>query len=146
MFDEEDLRELVGFQSEGFPVVSLYLDTDLTHQTKERCKLTMWELFRRLEKEVPQEDRTRVERFLDFEHDWQAKGIAAFSCQARNFWRVYRLGSPSRSSRAAAMGRMRARHRQRGRQSKGDSRSSVVKRGVGQWVRSLYRYKNTPAR
>ena len=94
MFNEEDLRELVEFQGEGSPVVSLYLDTDLTHQTKEKCKLTLWELFRRLEEEVPQEARNRVEHFLDFEHDWQAKGIAAFSCQARDLWRVYRVAVP----------------------------------------------------
>jgi len=93
MFNGEDLRELVEFQGEGSPVVSLYLDTDLTHQTKEKCKLTLWELFRRLE-EVPQEDRKRVELFLDFEHDWQAKGIAAFSCQARDFWRLYPVAVP----------------------------------------------------
>lgn len=94
MFNEEDLRELVEFQGEGSPVVSLYLDTDLTHQTKGKCKLTLWELFRRLDEAVPQEDQKRVERFLDFEHDWQAKGIAAFSCQARDFWRVYPVAVP----------------------------------------------------
>jgi peptide chain release factor subunit 1 len=98
MFDEEDLRELVEFQGQGSPVVSLYLDTDLTHQTKERCKLTVRELFRRLEEEVPQEDRRRVERFLDFEHDWQAKGIAAFTCQTRDFWRVFSVAVPLAST------------------------------------------------
>jgi len=98
MFDEEDLRELVEFQGEGSPVVSLYLDTDLTHQAKEKCKLTLWELFRRLDREVPQEDRRRVERFLDFEHDWQAKGVAAFSCQESDFWRVYPVAVPLAST------------------------------------------------
>ena len=94
MFNEENLRELVEFQGEGSLVVSLYLDTDLTHQTKEKCKLTLWELFRRLEEKVPREDQKRVERFLDFEHDWQAKGIAAFSCQAKGFWQVYSVAVP----------------------------------------------------
>jgi len=94
MFNEEDLRELVEFEGDGFPVVSLYLDTDLTHQSKEKCKLTLWELFRGLDEEVPQPDKERFERFLDFEHDWQAKGIAAFSCQARDFWRVYPIAVP----------------------------------------------------
>ena len=91
MFNEEDLRELVAFEGKDSPVVSLYLDTDLTRQSKEKCKLTLWELFRRLETEVPQADRRRFEYFLDFEYDWQAKGIAAFSCQARGFWRVHPL-------------------------------------------------------
>ena len=89
MFNEEDLRELVEFHAEGSPVVSIYLDTDLTHQTKEKCKLTLREILRRLEKEVPQADWKRFEYFLDFEYDWQAKGIAAFSCQDRGFWRVH---------------------------------------------------------
>jgi peptide chain release factor subunit 1 len=98
MFDEEDLRGLVEFQGQGSSVVSLYLNTDLTHQTKERCKLTVRELFRRLEKEVPQGDRRRVERFLDFEHDWQAKGVAVFSCEARDFWRVFPVAVPLAST------------------------------------------------
>jgi len=94
MFNEEDLRELAEFQGEGSLVVSLYLDTDLTYQTKEKCKLTMSELFRRLNAEASQADRQRMEHFLDFEHDWQSKAIAAFSCQARDFWRVYPLSVP----------------------------------------------------
>ena len=98
MFNEEDLREVAEFQGKGSPVVSLYLDTDLTYQTKEKCTLTMRELFRRLEKEVPREDRKRMQQFLDFEHDWQAKGIAVFSCQARDFWRVYPVAVPLAST------------------------------------------------
>jgi peptide chain release factor subunit 1 len=98
MFDEEDLRELVDFQGKGSPVVSVYLDTDLTHQTKEKCRLTLWELFRRLGQEVPEGDRRRVVHFLDFEHDWQARGIAAFSCHTRDLWRVYPVAVPLAST------------------------------------------------
>ena len=67
MFNEDDLHELAEFQGSGVSVVTIYLDTDLTYQTKEKCKLTMWELFRRLDEEVPQEDQDRIEHFLDLQ-------------------------------------------------------------------------------
>jgi peptide subunit release factor 1 (eRF1) len=39
-------------------------------------------------------DISAIERYFDFEFDWQAKGIAIFSCQDEEFWRVYPMAVP----------------------------------------------------
>ncbi len=94
MLDEKELQELAEFESEDPPILSLYLDTDLTRQPKEKCKLILRDLLKRVEEEAAKEDAERVESFFDFEHDWQGKGVAIFSCQEKGFWRVFPLAVP----------------------------------------------------
>lgn len=94
MLDEKDLQELAGFSGKGAPVLSLYLDTDLTRQPKEKCKLVLRELLKEVSEEAAEEDVRRVERFFDFDYDWQDKGVAVFSCQKQGFWRTFSLAVP----------------------------------------------------
>jgi len=89
MIEQQDLRELVDFTGEG--VVSLYLNTDLSRESKEKCRLVLREQLGRIDGKAAPEDLKRIESFFDFEYDWQGKSVALFSCQAQEFWRVYSL-------------------------------------------------------
>lgn len=89
MISDNELRELAGFVSTGSPALSLYLDTDLTQQLKEKFKLVLRDLLGSVGDSVTDEDVAKVERFFDLEYDWQARGIAIFSAADQDFWRVY---------------------------------------------------------
>jgi peptide chain release factor subunit 1 len=94
MFSDSDLKELVLFRSEQSPVLSLFLNVDPTQQTTDLAKQTLRSLLRQVADQAEQADIQAVERYFDFEHPWQGKGVAAFSCQAVGFWRVYTLAVP----------------------------------------------------
>ena len=93
MIQEADLRELVEFDGQSSPVLSLYLDVDSRHRTTDKSRLVLRSLFDS-EPQVDPADKKRVEQYLDLEYDRQARGIACFSCQKKNFWRVYTFGVP----------------------------------------------------
>ena len=95
MFDEKDVRELVAFRSAKTPVLSLYTSTDPSLHTKEETKLR----FKSMLKQATalgalSADAEQAERFLEFEYDWQSKGVALFSCQEEEFWRAIPLSVP----------------------------------------------------
>jgi len=94
MITEQDLQRLVDFESEFPPVLSLYLNVDPTQQTVEEYKLTLRSLLKRASGRAAKEDVNRVERYIDFEYDWQGKGLALFSCVQREFWHPYSLPVP----------------------------------------------------
>jgi peptide subunit release factor 1 (eRF1) len=94
VFTERDLSQLVEFRSEGTPVLSLYLNVDPTQQTTDQYKLTMRSLLKEASKEAEAADIEAVERYFDFEYDWQGRGVVVFSCQAADFWRSYSLAVP----------------------------------------------------
>ncbi len=91
MVNGNELRELAGFVSKGSPVLSLYLNTDLTQEPKEKCKLVLRELLERVQHVASQDDIAKIERFFDLEYDWQARGVAIFSAADQGFWRAYPL-------------------------------------------------------
>ncbi len=94
MIDAKELRQLASFKSTETPVLSLYLDTDLTQQSKEKCKLVLRDLLGEVKDSALKQDVARVTRFFDLEYDWQAKGVALFSSVAQQLWRVYPLALP----------------------------------------------------
>ena len=94
MFTDQDLTELVGFRSEQAPVLSVYLNVDPTHQTIEQRKLALRSLLKGVTDEAQSEDVGAIERYFDFEYDWQGKGVAVFSCHAADFWRSHTLAVP----------------------------------------------------
>jgi peptide subunit release factor 1 (eRF1) len=94
MFTEQDFNELVAFRSDGSPVLSLYLNVDPTHQTTEHYKLILRSLLKEVAGEADPADVEAVEQYLNFERDWQGKGLALFSCQSLGFWRSYSLAVP----------------------------------------------------
>ena len=94
MINESQLQELARLQSKGAPILSLYLNTDLTQQPKEKCRLVLRELLERVRSSVSDQDAARIEKFFDQEYDWKARSIAIFSLATEGFWRIYPLALP----------------------------------------------------
>jgi peptide chain release factor subunit 1 len=94
MFNEQDLQELVGFQNEESPVLSLYLDVDPTKHATDEYKLVLRGLLKEVAGQAQREDVAAVERYFNHEYDWQGKGVVLFSCLEQDFWRAYPLAVP----------------------------------------------------
>jgi peptide chain release factor subunit 1 len=94
VFTEHDLNRLVEFRSESTPVLSLYLNVDPTRQTTDQYKLTLRSLLKEASEEAKPADIEAVERYFDFEYDWQGKGVVVFSCQDAEFWQSYSFAVP----------------------------------------------------
>ncbi len=94
MFSENDLQELVSFQSEESPVLSLYLDVDPTKRTTDEYKLVLRGLLKEVAGQAQRKDTSAVEKYFDHEYDWQGKGVVVFSCMKQDFWRAYPLAVP----------------------------------------------------
>lgn len=90
MITENELQELASLESMNRPVLSVFLNTDLTQQPKEQCRLVLRDMLDKVAG-LAAEDVARVQKFLDFEYDWQAKGVAIFSAGGGELWRVYSL-------------------------------------------------------
>ncbi len=96
MVTQRNLQELIAFRSEGARVLSLYLDTDLNRQPKDKCKLVLREKLSAVADTCLSSDLERVERFFEYEYDWQGLSVALFSCQERDFWHAYTINAPIR--------------------------------------------------
>ena len=94
MFSERDLNELLEFTSDEAPVLSLYLNVDPTQQTTDQYKLALRTMLKEVGEEADAADLEAVERFFDFEYDWQGRGVAVFSCQSADFWKSHSLAVP----------------------------------------------------
>ncbi|MGD8464025.1 MAG: hypothetical protein PVI09_09175 [Anaerolineae bacterium] len=94
MFSERDLNELLEFTSEESPVLSLYLNVDPTQQTTDQYKLALRTMLKEVGDEAESADLEAIERFFDFEYDWQGRGVAVFSCQGEDFWKSHSLAVP----------------------------------------------------
>ncbi|MDY7040431.1 MAG: Vms1/Ankzf1 family peptidyl-tRNA hydrolase, partial [Chloroflexota bacterium] len=94
MFTTDDLQELVEFRSTSGLVLSVYLNVDPTEHTTEEYRLILKSLLKEAVKDAAPEDIAEVEKYFDFEYDWQGKGVVVFSCQEDNFWRAYSLAVP----------------------------------------------------
>lgn len=98
MIATRDLRELASFTAVKAPVLSLYLDTDLSRNPKDQVKLTLRDLLERgREMDAPAEDLQQVARYVDLEYDWQGKGLILFSCLADGLWQPLPVPVPVRS-------------------------------------------------
>jgi peptide subunit release factor 1 (eRF1) len=95
MFTERDLRELAALESPDVPVLSLYLNVDPRHQTKDHYRLNLRHLLERVEDQVSRADVEAVQRFVEREYDGSGRGLAVFSAQARGLWRVFTLAVPT---------------------------------------------------
>lgn len=94
MFTDQDLNELVEFHSDDSTVLSVYLNVDPTQRTSDEYKLTLRTLLKEVADEADPANVEAVERYFDFEYDWQGRGVAVFSCQQEDFWRSYSLAVP----------------------------------------------------
>jgi len=98
MVTQRDLQELIAFRSEGTPVLSLYLDTDVNRQPKDKCRLVLREKLSAVADTCLSSDLERVEQFFEYEYDWQGLSVALFSCQERDLWRAYTISAPIRNA------------------------------------------------
>jgi len=94
MFTTDELRELVEFRSTSAPVLSVYLNVDPTQHTTEEYRLILRGLLKEAGNDAAPEDIAEVEKYFDFEYDWQGKGVVVFSCREENFWKVSSLAVP----------------------------------------------------
>jgi peptide subunit release factor 1 (eRF1) len=94
VFTEQDLGELVQFRSDDSVVLSVYLNVDPTQMSTDQYRLTLRSLLKEVAAEADAADIEAVERYFDFEYDWQGRGVVLFSCQADEFWRSYTLAVP----------------------------------------------------
>ena len=70
------LVEFDGTQS----ALSVYLDTDLSDKSKDDVKLMLRQQLKTLEQQqLRQCDVDRLSRYLDYEYDWQPRGLAVFA-------------------------------------------------------------------
>jgi peptide subunit release factor 1 (eRF1) len=92
MFTKQELKELATFHSKAPPVLSVYLNTDVTQLTAEQSRLALKGLLKSVAGKAAAEDLETVEQYVDLEYDWQGKGLAIFS--AGDFWRVQPLVFP----------------------------------------------------
>jgi len=92
VFSKQELKELAAFRSDTSPVLSVYLNVDVTQLTAEQYRLTLRGMLKSVADRAAREDVEAVERYLDLEYDWQGRGIAMFA--AADFWRAYPLVLP----------------------------------------------------
>ncbi len=92
MLEKRNLQELVGYAGDT-PVLTLYVSTDLAREPKESVTLAVRNCLRELGTALPQQQIERVQHFLDYEYDWEARGVAIFSA-GEDLWRTIPLPTP----------------------------------------------------
>lgn len=95
MLGDKELQSLVEYRGED-KVLSLYLDTDLAHKSKEAIKLMFRQCVRYLDDKAAASDVESASRYLDYEFDWRARGLAVFSAGPQ-LWRTFALPIPVRT-------------------------------------------------
>lgn len=98
---EDVIRQLAGFRGEGAPVTSCYLDVDGRRYVRPQdYELQLDMMIRQTrERRAPGKsvdaDLVGIEQFVKRGLDRsRTRGLAIFSCNARNFWRVIELPVP----------------------------------------------------
>jgi peptide chain release factor subunit 1 len=96
MINERELQGLAEYDGSA-PVVSFYIDTDLAHHPKDAAKLMFKQSAKALQGEKASPDLAAgvaaIERYLDFEYDWQARGVAVFA-SGDALWKTVALPVP----------------------------------------------------
>jgi len=92
MFSKDDLQQLAEYQGQ-YPVLSLTLNVDPTRRTRDEYRLTLRHLLHSVSGRA-NGDTQRIEAFFDHEYDWSGRGLAIFSNQQENLWKVYSLAVP----------------------------------------------------
>ncbi len=93
MLTENDLRELLGYQSQS-SVLSVYLNTEPVEGGADTHRLFLRSMLKDVD--LPQ-DVFVVERFFDHEFDWSGRSVAIFSCAPEDYFRAFPLAVPVRS-------------------------------------------------
>ncbi len=97
---EASIKELAGFKGSDAPVVSCYLDVDGRRRIRPRdYQLELESLQKKLAASRPEHDlRSDFARMSDYVrtelHRQGVRGIAMFSCAAKQYWKVVSLPVP----------------------------------------------------
>src|SRR5512136_371007 len=92
MFGRDDLQQLAEYQGQH-AVLSLTLNVDPTRRTKVEYRLALRHLLHSVQGRA-NGDAALIERFFESEYDWSGRGLAIFSSEKENFWKVYSLAVP----------------------------------------------------
>lgn len=93
MLTDSILRELLDYTS-PVPVLSVYLNTDMTEGNVEALKLRLRTLLK--EVDLPQ-DEAAILNYFELEREWTGRSIAMFSCAAQSYFRAFPIAVPLRS-------------------------------------------------
>lgn len=93
MLTDRDLQELLSYKADT-PVLSVYLNTDLSQGNAEVHKLYLRSMLREIDLH---EDVEAVNRYFDHEHNWSGRSVVVFSCAAQKYLRAFSLAVPVRS-------------------------------------------------
>ncbi|MBK8987839.1 MAG: hypothetical protein IPM39_17525 [Chloroflexi bacterium] len=88
MFNQEQLQELLTYESDGRQVLSIYLNTDSTAESVEAIKLRVRGMLKEAQLNQVEEADT-VEKYLDHSYDWAKPGLALFANHDGTFFRAY---------------------------------------------------------
>ncbi len=93
MFTDSILHELLDYSSSD-PVLSVYLNTDMTEGTADALKLRLRTLLK--EVDLPK-DEAAILRYFELEREWTGRSLAMFSCAAQDYFRAFPIAVPVRS-------------------------------------------------
>ena len=93
MFTDSVLRELLNYSSPD-PVLSVYMNTDMTEGTADALKLRLRTLLK--EVHLPK-DEAAILKYFELERKWTGRSVAMFSCAAQNYFRAFPIAVPVRS-------------------------------------------------
>ena len=93
MFTDSVLRELLNYSSPD-PILSVYMNTDMTEGTADALKLRLRTLLK--EVHLP-EDEAAILKYFELEREWTGRSVAMFSCAAQNYFRAFPIAVPIRS-------------------------------------------------
>jgi peptide chain release factor subunit 1 len=95
MLTEQSLAELIAYRPKQ-EVLSVYLNVDPSTGSADTYRLHLRQLLKEFEDRAAQ-DTEAILRFIQYEYDWQGRGLAIFSNAADNFFRSFPLTLPVRS-------------------------------------------------
>lgn len=92
MLTQADLKALARLDTRGQPVLSLYLNADVSRYDKDERKRALKRLLAPLAADPA--DVRRVTRWFEREYDWRARSVAIFASAPADVWREFRLAVP----------------------------------------------------
>lgn len=93
MFAQEELQDLLAVDVSPDKVCSLYLETDLSQESREAIRLRAKGLLKSLDGSA-NGDSAAIEHYLDYAYDWSRPGLAIFSAAQHDFFRAYPIAVP----------------------------------------------------
>ncbi len=78
MLEQRDLKDLVAYEGEQ-PVLSVYVATNLARDAKEAVSIAVKNRIKALGSDLQDKEVERIHNYLDYQYDWQSRGVALFA-------------------------------------------------------------------